>query len=79
MSDHHFSISQPEKATIVEVGGAEIVIRFENGKLLINVVAPGNLDPNVFHLDHEGDAQVEFFANGRQGMQMYLYKGPRDV
>lgn len=62
---------------VVQVeGGVEVVIKVEMGQLSSNVVAPGVMDPTVFVLDEDGDAHVQFFANGRHQVGSDIHQGP---
>lgn len=54
---------------LVEIGGLEIYYHVNTaGKLVVNVVAPGDIDPDVFKTDDDGDARVEFLVNGRRAI-----------
>ena len=61
-----YTITEPENdSACIAVGGAEVHVRTgTNGALLIDVKAPGKLDPNVLLLDEDGDAYVAFLCKG---------------
>lgn len=55
-------------AGTAEIGGIEIYYHANDvGKLVVNVVAPGAIDPGVFKTDDDGDGHghVDFLVNGR--------------
>lgn len=69
-----YTITEPENdSAIIAVGGAEVHVRTgSNGALLIDVKAPGKLDPKVLLLDEDGDAYVAFLRNGEQQLAVDL-------
>jgi hypothetical protein len=76
MSERRFPMDSPETLAVQVEGGIEVIIRVELGQLQVNVIAPGKIDGGVFRLDEDGDARVEFHANGRQQIGSVVSQGP---
>lgn len=73
-----YIISDPATDTDVCIayGGIEVyVLVGGTGILLVDVTAPGKLDPKALLLDEDGDAYVAYLRNGEQQLAVMVSPG----